>query len=304
MEPGVQQINTPLMVLLWAGVSGLLSFHAHPDDEVMSTGGALIRYAKAGEQVVVVTATDGAEGEVHNYSNPEEIAPRLAEVRAEELAESLAIMGVKHHAFLGYRDSGMMGWEGNSHPDSFWQADFMEAVGRMVRLIRRYQPEVMTVYDAFGGYGHPDHINVHRVGTAAFFGASDLGRFPLEEGEEFWEPLKLYWSVWPRSRVVAYAELEYSRGEMSSEDLERAHNAGTPDRDISCTLDVRDSVSTKMAALQAHRSQIPTDSSWLSIPDEYLLRMIGWETFIRVFSRVETPYREDDLFTGCGERPA
>ncbi len=301
---GRSQILASSTVLLWAGVSGLLAFHAHPDDEVMSTGGTLNRYAEAGEQVVVVTATDGAEGEVHNYSNPDEVAARLVEVRAAELAESLSILGVKQYEFLGYRDSGMMGWEANSHPDSFWQADFKEAVSRMVRLIRRYQPEVMTVYDAFGGYGHPDHINVHRVGTAAFFGASDLGRFPLEDGEEFWEPLKLYWSVWPRSRVVAYAELQLSRGEISEEDLERAHHAGTPDRDVSCKLDVRDRVATKMAALQAHRSQIPFDGSWLKTPDEYLSRMIGWETFIRVFSRVECPYREDDLFAGCGERPA
>lgn len=282
---------------------GLLAFHAHPDDEVLSTGGILSKYSEAGEQVVVVTATDGAEGEVHNYPDPEEIARRLVEVRAAELADALSILGVKKHAWLGYRDSGMMGTEPNSHPDCFWQADFMEAVGRMVRLIRRYRPEVMTVYDAFGGYGHPDHINVHRVGTAAFFGASDLGRFPLQDGEELWEPVKLYWSVWPRSRILNYARLQYERGDISKEDLEQARHAGTPDEDVTCTVDVTDRVALKMAALQAHRSQVPSDWSWMATPEEMLPEIVGRETFLRVFSRVECPHREDDLFIGCGERP-
>jgi len=293
-----------VIVLLWAVVPGLLAFHAHPDDEVLSTGGVLGKYADAGEQVVVVTATDGAEGEVHNYLNPEEISARLVEVRAEELANALSILGVDNHAWLGYRDSGMMGTEPNSHPDCFWQADFMEAVGRMVRLIRRYRPEVMTVYDPFGGYGHPDHINVHRVGTAAFFGASDLGRFPLEEGERLWEPVKLYWSVWPRSRIVNYAKIQFERGDITEEDLERARHAGTPDEDVTTTVDVRDRVTVKMKALQAHRSQVPADWSWMSVAEELLPEIVGKETFLRVFSRVESPHRETDLFAGCGERPA
>ena len=289
-------------VLLSAGVPGLLAFHAHPDDEVLSTGGVLGKYAQEGRQVVVVTATDGAEGEVHNYDNPEEVSARLVEVRAAELAEALSILGVENHAWLGYRDSGMMGTDANSHPDCFWQADFMEAVGRMVRLIREYRPEVMTVYDAFGGYGHPDHINVHRVGTAAFFGASDLGRFPLEDGEELWEPLKLYWSVWPRSRIVTYATIQFERGDITEEDLETARHAGTPDQDVTCTVDVRDRINLKKAALQAHRSQVPSDWSWMSVSEDLLPEIVGKETFLRVFSRVEAPHREDDLFAGCGER--
>ena len=290
-------------MLLWAGVPGLLAFHAHPDDEVLSTGGVLGKYAEQGRQVVVVTATDGAEGEVHNYDDPEEVAARLVEVRAAELAEALSILGVENHAWLGYRDSGMMGTDANSHPDCFWQADFMEAVGRVVRLIRRYRPEIMTVYDAFGGYGHPDHINVHRVGTAAFFGASDLGRFPLEDGEDLWEPLKLYWSVWPRSRIVTYANIQFERGDITEEDLERARHAGTPDEDVTCTVDVRDRIHLKIAALQAHRSQVPADWSWMSVSEDLLPEIVGKETFLRVFSRVEAPHREDDLFAGCAEGP-
>lgn len=277
---------------------GLLAFHAHPDDEVISTGGILSRYSAAGEQVVVVTATDGAEGEIHNYDDPDAIRPRLAEVRAEEVRAALDVLGVEHHEFLGYRDSGMMGEDANRHPSCFWQADLMEATGRLIRLIRRYQPEVMTIYDPFGGYGHPDHINVHRVGLAAFVGASDLGRFPLQDGEEPWEPRKLYWAAWPRSRVARLTELRFAAGTIDEEELEQGRAAGTPDEHITAWLDVRDRLELKEKALRAHRSQIPEDWFMLVVPDEVKPDVFGWEAFVRVFTRVPAPEQEDDLFIG------
>jgi len=216
---------------------GLLAFHAHPDDEATSTGGVLARYSDAGEHVVVVTATDGAEGEVHNYDNPEEIRTRLAPIRAEEMAASAAILGISQHHFLGYRDSGMMGSEPNQHPDCSWQADFNEATARLIRLIRLHQPEVMTIYDPFGGYGHPDHIQVHRVGLAAFFASSDTRRFPLEEGETLWNPLKLYMSTWPRSRVEAMIQGRLRAGLITEEEAKESEGWGTPDDDITTLVD-------------------------------------------------------------------
>jgi N-acetyl-1-D-myo-inositol-2-amino-2-deoxy-alpha-D-glucopyranoside deacetylase len=275
-----------------------MAFHAHPDDEVISTGGTLSRYAEAGEQVVVVTATDGAEGEIHNYEHPDVIRPRLAEVRAGEVRSALDILGVEHHEFLGYRDSGMMGTDANRHPHAFWQADFMEATGRLVRLIRCYRPEVMVVYDPFGGYGHPDHINVHRIGIAAYVGTSDLSRFPLEDGEETWEPSKLYWTAWPRSRVVRFAELRHAMGMIDDEELDRARSAGVPDADVTAWIDVTDRVDRKERALRAHRSQIPEDWFLISVPEETRPEVLGKEAFVRVFSRVGAPDREDDLFAG------
>ena len=277
---------------------GLMAFHAHPDDEVLSTGGALSRYAERGEQVVVVTATDGAEGEIHNYDDPEAIKPVLAEYRAKEIAAALAVLGVENHEFLGYRDSGMMGTDANRHPDAFWQADFMEATGRLVRLIRRYRPEVMTIYDPFGGYGHPDHINVHRIGLAAFAASADQARFPLEDGEEPWQPWKLYWTTWPRSRTQVFARLRFERGLMTQEEYDRAMNSGTPDEDIHAWLDVTDKTETKERALRAHRTQIPADWFALTVPDELKPQTLGREAFVRVFSRVPVPKEEDDLFTG------
>jgi N-acetyl-1-D-myo-inositol-2-amino-2-deoxy-alpha-D-glucopyranoside deacetylase len=275
-----------------------MAFHAHPDDEVTSTGGTLALYAQRGEQVVVVTATDGAEGEIHNYDDPDSIRPRLAEVRTEEIAAALAALGVQHHEFLGYRDSGMMGTDSNGHPGSFWQADFMEATARLVRHIRHYRPEVLVIYDPFGGYGHPDHINVHRVGLAAYWGSIDLGRFPLADGEETWQPLKVYWTSWPRSRTRRFAELRLEAGTIDREQYERMQHSGTPDEQITAWIDVTDRIDQKIAAFRAHRSQIPEDWFLLSVPEEERPLVMGRESFVRVFSHVDAPASESDLFAG------
>ena len=277
-------------------MSGLLAFHAHPDDEVTSTGGVLARYAEAGEHVVVVTATDGCEGEVHNYDDPDEIRTRLVEVRAQEMAESVSILGVSQHHFLGYRDSGMMGSDPNEHPDCFWQADFTEATARLINHIRRHRPEVMTIYDPFGGYGHPDHIQVHRVGMAAYFGAEDTRRFPLEEGDEVWSPAKLYMSTWPRSRVRVMTLARLEAGLITEEEAKESEGWGTPDEDITTLVDVRRWIDKKVAALRAHRTQIPEDWFMLQVPDEDVPNVLGIEAFQRVHSRVDAPFRETDLF--------
>jgi N-acetyl-1-D-myo-inositol-2-amino-2-deoxy-alpha-D-glucopyranoside deacetylase len=284
---------------------GLLAFHAHPDDEVIGTGGVLARYSRAGEQVVVVTATDGAEGEIHNYEDPESLKPQLAEIRSLEIANALAVLGVKHHEFLGYRDSGMMGSEANAHPDAFWKSDFTEAVKRM-----------MIIYDPFGGYGHPDHINVHRVGMAAFFGSRDLGWFPLEEEEDYWAPAKLYWTAWGRERMAKmtkYWEEEAEAGSESDQSktetepsaepdesdqyFERSRR-GFPDEEITTYVDVSEYVDLKTKALQAHRTQIPDDWILLRVPEEERHEVYGTESFVRIFSTVESPLPEIDLFAG------
>jgi LmbE family N-acetylglucosaminyl deacetylase len=276
---------------------GLLAFHAHPDDEVIGTGGVLARYAAAGEQVVVVTATDGAEGEIHNYDDPDSLRDQLVDLRAGEVRAALDLLGVKHHEFLGFRDSGMMGTGANADPSAFWQAELFEAAKRLVRLIRRYQPEVMIVYDPFGGYGHPDHIQVHRIGMAAFFGCRDLGWFPLEDDEEEWRPLKLYWTAWGRERMRA---LNQMRAEANPDDesyLTRV-DRGFPDEELSAIIDVADYVDLKVAALRAHRTQIPDDWFAMSVPEEARRAWFGIESFLRLFSGVDSPLPESDLFAG------
>jgi N-acetyl-1-D-myo-inositol-2-amino-2-deoxy-alpha-D-glucopyranoside deacetylase len=275
---------------------GLLAFHAHPDDETIAMGGTMAKYASAGIPVVVVTATDGALGEVHNYDDPGPIKERLAEVRAEEIRAALDILGVKDQEFLGYRDSGMMGWETNHHPNCFWQADHQEAARRLVSLIRKYRPEVMTIYDPHGGYGHPDHINVHRIGIDAFYASDDEMRFPLSKGEEGWRPAKLYMTARPRTRMAAWAEMRLSEGSIDAETAERMRQSGVPDDLVTCLVDVREYVETKLNALRAHRTQIPLDWPMLTVPEDRKDEVLGREAFVRVFGPTEVV--ETDLFEG------
>ncbi len=275
---------------------GLLSFHAHPDDEVIQTGGVLAQAASDGRPTMVLTATDGAEGEIHNYDDPETIRPRLAEVRANEIAEAMSILGVGEHHFLGYRDSGMMGEDSNLHPDCFWQADFDDAVGRVIAHIRRFRPDVMTIYDPYGGYGHPDHIQVHRVGLAAVWASPDQGRYPLGEGEEPWIVPRVYWSSWPRSRRRRFAEVRLAAGEITQEQFDVQSVAGTPD-ELLITVDTSRWIDVKLKALRAHRSQIPEDWFMLRVDEDMREEAIGRESFYRVHG-LDTVADDGDLFAG------
>jgi N-acetyl-1-D-myo-inositol-2-amino-2-deoxy-alpha-D-glucopyranoside deacetylase len=279
-------------------VPGLLAFHAHPDDESLSMGGTLARYAAAGEQVVVVTATRGEVGEIHNHDHPESLRENLGELREAELRTACALLGVGTVELLGYRDSGMMGTPDNDHAGAFWRADFMEAVGRLVRVVRRHRPEVITAYDPYGGYGHPDHIQVHRVGTAAFFGAADVGRFPPGDDEEPWQPSKLYWATWPRERTRRMRRMMALTGDISPEEAEREPGAGTLDEHITTYLDVGEWFDRKWEAVVAHRTQIAGDSWFLSLPDEVRREGFSREAFILAFSRVAAPAGTPDLFAG------
>src|SRR3954465_5099541 len=143
----------------------LVCFHAHPDDEAVATAGTMAKAAADGHRVVLVVATRGEHGEVEDgfLSSGEELWQR----RGQETAAGGEILGVARHEFLGYRDSGMMGTPENDAPDAFWQADVDEAAERLARILREEQADVLTVYDDHGNYGHPDHIQVHRVGVRA-----------------------------------------------------------------------------------------------------------------------------------------
>jgi len=261
-------------------------------------GGSLARYAEAGEHVVVVTATGGEVGEIHNHEDPDALRPRLAEIRAGELRAACSILGVSTVEMLGYRDSGMMGTADNDHPDAFWGADFMDAVGRLVRIIRTHRPEVVTAYDPYGGYGHPDHIQVHRVGTASFFGAADVGRFPEDSFGEAWQPDRLFWATWPRERSRQVRRTMVELGQMDPDEAAREPAAGTRDEDITTRIDVRPWFDVKWEAVLAHHSQIAMDSWFRTIPDEVRRAGFADETFVLVFDRTHAHAATGDLFAG------
>lgn len=277
---------------------GLLAFHAHPDDESITSGGLLASLADTSVPVTVVTATRGEAGEIHNRSDAAQVQDRLGEIREAELAAALDVLGVGPPRFLGYRDSGMMGTEDNARPDAFWQADFFEAVGRLVAIIRETRPDVITAYDPFGGYGHPDHVQVHRVGTAAYWAAADIGRYPASTHGAPWVPSKLYWTTWSRDRMVKVRrQMSGDLGADPSGAVEEPA-AGSLETHITTTIDVEPWFDRKHRALLCHDTQFAADSWIRTLEPDALQQFIGFESLTLVHSVVECDPTDPDLFAG------
>ncbi len=292
----------------------VMAVHAHPDDEVFSTGATLAKYSAAGYRTVLVTCTDGAAGDIFDPSMTEEqkqeTFARMVAVRERELAEAVKLLGITHQHYLGYRDSGMIGTPDNNNPASFHQAVFHEAVGRLVALIRQYRPQVILTYDEFGGYGHPDHLQAMRVATVAF-GAAGEGR--LYRGEsaigtdyEPWQPAKLYYAARPRSafrRMVEEMRKLGIKGWWDEPNFDETPR-GTPDERVTTRIDGRDFIGAKQEAFRAHRTQVAPDHFVLSMPLEPAREFLGYEYFMLVqhaqpgLDRIASEGYEEDLFAG------
>jgi len=274
-----------------------LAVHAHPDDESITMGGTFARYAAAGIRTTLVTATRGEVGEILDKSlDPAEARPRLASIREAELRRACEILKIGELVFLGYEDSGMAGDPRNRQQNVFWQADEEEATARLIQVIRRVKPQVIATYNEIGGYGHPDHINAHRVAVAAFFSADNVKRFP---GGDPWRPLKLYYSALPVSLIKQFGEAMRRAGMANrfSRDGEEPPFA-VPDDRVTSRVDVEPFLEQKIAAMRAHRTQIPEDSWFMKIRDALGPQAWGAEHYERVRSRVEAGVPEDDLFAG------
>ena len=282
---------------------GLMCVHAHPDDECITTGGALLLAADEGIRTAVVTCTGGERGEIHNMDEAE-IRPRLAAVRHEELRKSLAILGAGDPRYLGYVDSGMMGTEGNDDPASFWQAPLDEAIERLVAQIRSFKPDVFVAYDAFGGYGHPDHIQTHRVGVLAAEACEVAALYP--EAGPPWRIPKVYLVTMPKSAIFRATEQLAAMGLPSPfGEYDRVEDVpmGVRDEQLGAIVDVSAVLDRKMEALRQHVSQLDEASFFLNIPDEFTAQAFGQEWFIRHRSDVEVSGVEDDLFAGLRQGP-
>ncbi len=281
----------------------LLAVHAHPDDECVTTGGVLARYSAEGVRTVVVTCTGGEVGEI---SDPGLASPaNLGEVRARELAEALRILGVCRSVQLGYRDSGMAGTPDNQHPACFHQADLEEAAGRLVRIIREERPQVLVTYDENGGYGHPDHIQAHRVAVAAFRAAGDPARFP--EAGAPWAPARLYYAVFPHSLIHRFGEAFREAGieapfsaPTGADAGENPPPFGTPDDLVTAKVDVAAFVEAKRDAMLAHRTQFGPEHFFARLPWETARPIWAHEFFQRGVPPQALPPgpRETDLFGG------
>ncbi len=240
-------------------------FHAHPDDEAIATGGSMASLAEQGHRVVLVTATGGELGEVaEDFLDPGET---LAERRAAELAEAARVLGVARHLSLGYEDSGMEGEPSADRPGCFATADLDEAAGRLATVLEEEAADVVVIYDEHGGYGHPDHVQVHRVGMAA----ADRAATPV-----------VYMATMDRGFMLELRRRAAESGVGPDDNLEGADTMGEPSERITTELDVTPWVATKRAAMRAHASQIGEDSFFLSMPDDVFESVWGQEWFIRV----------------------
>jgi N-acetyl-1-D-myo-inositol-2-amino-2-deoxy-alpha-D-glucopyranoside deacetylase len=274
----------------------LMTVHAHPDDEAISTGGVLARYADEGFRTVLVTCTGGEVGEI---ADPSLATPEnLGQVRERELRAACAILNVGTLHLLGYRDSGMAGTADNDHPASFNQSPIDEAIGRLVALIRREKPQVLVSYDESRFYDHPDHVKAHLITVAAFDAAADPTRYP-ESGPP-WQPLKLYYTAFPRSALSSFAERLRAAGiEAPFEAPEDPEHAfGTPDELVTTTIDVAAEVDRKRRALLAHATQMGPEVFFAKLPPEVFNDLFARESFQLVKSLRPAPEREIDLFAG------
>ncbi len=275
----------------------LLAVHAHPDDESITMGGTLARYAAEGTRTTLVTATRGEVGEIHDKDlDPAEARPRLASIREAELRKACEILKVHELVLLGYEDSGMAGDPRNRQGNVFWQADEYEATARLIQVIRRVKPQVIATYNEVGGYGHPDHINAHRIAVAAFFNADNAERFP---GGEPWKPMKLYYTAFPMSVVRQMGEAMKRAGMENrfSRDGDDPPFA-VPDDRVTTRIDISRYLDQKIAAMRAHRTQIPEDGWFMKLREALGPGAFSVEHFERVRTRVEARSPEEDLFAG------
>ena len=254
-------------------------FHAHPDDEALSTGGTMRLASDAGHRVVLVCATDGSRGETPGLDDGQELeAERLAEMREAELRTAAELLGVHRVVMLGYRDSGMAGDPGNEDPGCFWQSDDREAAERLAAVLSEEQADLLTCYDANGTYGHPDHIKVHRVGVrAAELAGVDVVYEATLNREHFRSSMK------ELMRMAAEAGLDPIQ-EQDQAEFEAELDEGTVGVEgarITHHIDVRAALDAKRAAIRSHASQIPADSFFVALPDEAFELAFGTEWFIR-----------------------
>jgi N-acetyl-1-D-myo-inositol-2-amino-2-deoxy-alpha-D-glucopyranoside deacetylase len=293
---------------------GVLLVHAHPDDEAFGTGGLIARSVAEGRRVDLVTCTGGEEGEIHDPTlDHEEAQPRLREIRLAELECALDALrgdgaGTLELHLLGYRDSGMMGTESNARPDVFWNADLDEATGRLVAIVRRTRPAVMVSYDANGNYGHPDHINAHRIAVGAWDAAAEADRYP-EAGPPH-AVAKLYEIAWNRDRWSSLMEdmkardiaLPWAGDEEEAEaaaETETDQEWGVAPEDLTTELDVSAWADRKRACMDCHKTQ-RQDMGWLlDLPPDLQARALSPESFVlRRWRDREVPdgYREISVF--------
>lgn len=267
-------------------MSTLAFFHAHPDDEAISTGGTMALLSDAGHKIVLILATRGELGEPNDgvLAAGEELGDR----REVELRNSAAVLGVHAVEFLGYRDSGMVDESSNNDERCFWQADVDAAAQRLVALLQAHDVDILVGYDPHGTYGHPDHVQVNRVGDRA---------------AEMFELDRVFWATANRD-IIQQAIDNGAFGEQTDEEFdERVDRSkfGMPMSELTHAIDVSAAIDRKRAALRSHESQIDEQSFFLAMPDDMFAVAFGTEWFVDAARFRASQQRQGELASSLFE---
>ena len=274
-----------------------LFVHAHPDDETINNGATMAQLVDDGVAVTLVTCTRGEEGEVlvpelaYLASNAED---GLGAHREIELAQAMKELGVQDHRFLGqageFRDSGMIGSVQNDNANCFWRTDVEKAAMKLAAIIDEIKPQVMVTYDEFGGYGHPDHIQTHRVAMRA----ADLAG---------WKIQKIYWNIMPKSVVAqGMAAMKEQGSDFFGTDNIDELPFVKDDSFVTTVIHAPNQVDKKMAAMKAHATQISLDGPFFALSNNLGVQVFGDEYYTLVRGEKSGPFNnrnlEQDLFAG------
>lgn len=247
-------------------MSTLVCFHAHPDDESIATGGSIARAVHEGHCVVIVMATDGRHGETPADLGESET---LADRRRKETEASAAVLGANEVRWLGYHDSGMTGWPQNDVPEAFVRADVDLAAQKLADILVEVEADVLTCYDWHGGYGHPDHIQVHEVGHRAAVIASKRGR-----------TVRLLESTMNRTRLAEMIRASGAADFDPNAPADDGNPFGTLEAEITMAVDVTPFIDAKRGSIACHASQVSDSSMFLQMPPEAFAQAFGTEWFI------------------------
>ena len=275
----------------------MLAVYAHPDDE-QGISGMFAKYARQGVNTGIICATRGEVGEIAPDTNatPE----TLGQVREGEMRCAAAKIGVRHLYMLDYRDSGMVGTPENADARCLHQANVLTVAEQVTRIVRERKPQAMITFDAWGGYGHPDHIQVHKAALMAFWMAADARCFPeqIANGLEPWAPSKLYFNVWPRSRFHSFVEHLKAQGEELPDWLEGFAQRALPEEVVTTRIDVHEFVDLKIESLLCHATQLGPNTMFRRIPEHLWRDMLKSETLMLAESRTGRMSGETDVFEG------
>lgn len=274
----------------------ILGLFAHPDDEILGPGGSMAQYAAQGAQVETVCTTRGEAGEIADPILA--TAENLGQVREQEMLCAATALGIQKVHFLGYRDSGMEGTAENQDPAAYINAPAEVVVEQLVQIIRHLRPHILITFEPFGGYGHPDHIAIHKHTHLAYAAAADPTYKP--ELGAAWQTPRLFYDV----IMVSFFERMMARMEAHGMDVEEMaarfagrRDKGWPEGKVTCTMDVRATVDAKFTAYGCHRTQFGNESLFRRLPEEEMKELQSQEFFY--LAEPEQPGLQlADLFEG------